>query len=66
MWEHLWTQGEMPEDYTDLILCRDVYSCRPSELDEEDGERVLKHLTCLDVEAKKMKAQARTVKRKTR
>lgn len=36
----------------ELVLCRDVYHCTPSELDAQDWERVATHLICLDVEAK--------------
>jgi hypothetical protein len=41
----------------ELVLCRDVYHCTPSELDEQDWGRVAAHLICLDVEAKLRKKQ---------
>lgn len=51
---HLWVGGQSnppPWEYTSLVLCRDVYHCRPSELRQEKIADVLPHLTCLGVEA---------------
>jgi hypothetical protein len=42
----------MPGDQLDLYLCRDVYHCTPEDLDDQDAERVSRHLVVLDVEAK--------------
>jgi hypothetical protein len=36
----------------ELVLCRDVYHCRPSELDGEDADVVLTHLALLSTAAK--------------
>lgn len=48
---HLWVGGQpLPPEYLNLILCRDVYHCRPSELRQERLTDVLPHLTCLHVE----------------
>lgn len=44
--------GPLPDEYVDLVLCRDVYHCTGRELDEQDWERVEAHLICLDVEGK--------------
>ena len=52
MAEHLWTKGPPPWEYIELVLCRDVYHCRPSELREENFEDIMEHLACLDIEAK--------------
>ena len=41
----------VPPEYTDMRLCRDVYHCTPSELDEQDYERVLFHIVCMNEEA---------------
>jgi hypothetical protein len=40
-----------PPELTELILCRDVYHCLPSQLDAEDYERVLKHMICAEIES---------------
>ncbi len=48
--------GDLPAEYVDLVLCRDVYHCTPAELDEQDWERVATHLVCLEVETKVRKA----------
>ena len=48
--------GDVPAEYMDLMLCRDVYHCTPTELDGQDWARVAEHLICLDVEAKVRKA----------
>lgn len=42
----------MSDDDLDLFLCEQVYHCRPSELDQEDGERIARHMIILDVRAK--------------
>jgi hypothetical protein len=56
---HLWTKGEPPPEYIELILCRDVYHCRPNDLDDVPLETVLDHLTCLDVEAEVQNSRAK-------
>ena len=49
---HLWTGGgQPPPEYADLVLCRDVYHCLPSQLDEEDAETISLHLAMMDAEA---------------
>lgn len=47
----LWVQGAPPPDYVDLLLCRDVFHCRPSELAQEDADDILRALACLSAEA---------------
>ncbi len=47
---YLETQGTAPPEYVDLVLCRDVYHCPPSELDRQDASTVLAHLVCLSAE----------------
>ena len=44
--------GEPPWEWVQLVLCRDVYHCRPSELDGEDAETVMTHLALLNTAAK--------------
>lgn len=44
--------GKPPWEYVELILCRDIYSCTPSELDEQDWQRVLGHMLALSIENK--------------
>jgi hypothetical protein len=46
----LWTGGDPPPEYLELVLCRDVYHCLPDELDRQDYGRILRHLVCLDAE----------------
>jgi hypothetical protein len=48
---HLHAGAEMPAEYLDLVLCRDVYHCTPPQLDEIDNETLEGHLVCLEVEA---------------
>ena len=43
--------GNLPWEYTEMRLCRDVYHCLPSELDEESWERIATHLAIMDAEA---------------
>lgn len=59
MADHLWTGGPPPPEYVELILCRDVYHCPPSELDRQDTARVEAHLVCLEWEAKAAKQRAK-------
>lgn len=52
MIESLHTGGRAPPwEYVEVILCRDVYHCAPSVLDEQDPVRVLLHLEALAGEA---------------
>jgi hypothetical protein len=44
-------QGEVPWEWLELTLCRDVYHCRPSELAEEDWATVSLHLKLLEAKA---------------
>ena len=51
MIRYLWTHsGQPPGEYLTFRLCRDVYHCRPSELEQEDLKTVLAHLICLSIE----------------
>jgi hypothetical protein len=53
----LWTKSQAPPEYTELILCRDVFHCTPSQLRQEDAEDILSALACLEAEAKVRQAQ---------
>ncbi len=43
--------GQPPSEWLTLILCRDIYHCRPSELADEPLAPVLQHVTLLSAEA---------------
>lgn len=43
-----------------LLLCREVYHCTPRELEQQDLDTILDHLTCLRIEA-----DVRTLRRQT-
>lgn len=43
---------EVPWEYIELQLCRDVYHCTPEELDRQDWERVRVHLRLLGAEGR--------------
>jgi hypothetical protein len=49
--DYLDDKGPAPDEYIDLLLCRDVYHCLPSQLDEEDHLVISSHLTMMDAEA---------------
>jgi hypothetical protein len=49
--------GTPPPEYTDLVLCRDVYHCTPSELAAQDAEDVLLTLAMLEAEARYRQAR---------
>lgn len=56
----IWTGGcEPPPEWNDLVLCRDIYHCRPSELDEEDDRVVEIHLALHNAELKARNAKNR-------
>lgn len=47
----LWT-GTVPppQEYVELVLCRDVYHCTPSELGNEDWDVIELHLEMMAAE----------------
>jgi len=45
-------RGNQPAEYTELLLCRDVYHCLPSELARERGADIQRHLSMMNVEYK--------------
>lgn len=47
----LWTNGPPPQEYVDLVLCRDVFHCTPSALKAEAADDILAALACLEAEA---------------
>lgn len=59
--QHLWTGGPAPWPYIELILCRDVYACTPSELEQQDPRKILEHLLLIGEENRvnKIKQQRR-------
>jgi hypothetical protein len=57
MYCHLHAGADMPAEYLDLVLCRDVYRCTPPELDEIDNETLEAHLVCLEAEAEVRRAR---------
>lgn len=52
--EHFDVGGQMPAEYLDLYLWRDVYHCDPETVDKH---RLLAHLTVLAAESKFKAAQ---------
>lgn len=46
----LWTNGTAPVEYTELVLCRDVFHCTPSQLRAESAEDIMAALACLEAE----------------
>lgn len=46
---HLWTSAEAPLEYIELILCRDVYRCPPSQL--PPWHKIKRHLAMMEIEA---------------
>jgi len=47
----LWTHGPPPQPYVDLMLCRDVFHCTPSQLRAEAADDIFSALACLEAEA---------------
>ena len=60
----LWTNSAMPPEYIDLVLCRDVFHCTPSALQQENAVDILNALACLEAENKVRKAQEKTAAQK--
>lgn len=42
-------------EYIELLLCRDIFHCVPSQLDNEDAERVYNILACAAIQEKAKK-----------
>lgn len=47
----LWTSGPPPPEYVELVLCRDVFHCTPSQLRAEAADDIMAALACLDGES---------------
>lgn len=47
---HLWSNAPPPWEYVELVLCRDVYHCTPSQLRKENAEDVFAHLEMIGME----------------
>jgi hypothetical protein len=58
--------GQAPSVYMELLLCRDVYHCLPSELKRERARDILLHLACMEIEGQKRRVDAavRSAKRR--
>lgn len=47
----LWTgAGKPPREYSELVMCRDLYGCTPSQLAEEDPLVLMDHLALYNEE----------------
>ena len=58
--EWLWTgHGQPPNEYLELVLCRDIYHCAPDVLRRQNLGTVLRHLECAKIEATLSKAKRR-------
>lgn len=57
MINHLRFEGKypLPDEYLWLTLCRDVYHCLPSELDNEDWRTIADHVAMMEAEAEERK-----------
>ena len=52
MWAHLWTKSvNAPQEYVNLVLCRDVYHCAPDVLERQNAAKIYMHLTIMKVES---------------
>lgn len=49
---HLAIGKPAPWQYTELMLCRDVYHCTPAQLDDVPIETIREHLECMRQEAR--------------
>lgn len=49
LWMH---RGPPPSEYLELVLCRDVYHCLPSQLQAEPITNILPHLIAMGVEGR--------------
>lgn len=67
----LWTENDslLPDGYGDYLACR-LYGCTPSQLDQEDADRVALHLAFHGVEeqvrARRSEVRRNKVRRKSR
>jgi hypothetical protein len=56
MWKHLWTDGPIPPDYIDLLLC-ERFGWTVEDLYATDGETIEKFLAMWTVEQAVRKAK---------
>ncbi|MDD2921795.1 MAG: hypothetical protein PHQ36_05860 [Anaerolineales bacterium] len=56
---HLWTDAPAPWEYVRLVLGRDVYHCRPDEVDNVSAQYVIEDLAMLSIENKVNKQRTR-------
>jgi hypothetical protein len=49
----LWVEDAslLPHEYTDFMLCRDVFHCTPAQLYECDADDIIAALAILEAEA---------------
>lgn len=59
---HLWTKKPPPWEYVELVLCRDVYHCTPSQLRRENALDIIQTLAMLSIEAQVEQAKAKRKK----
>jgi hypothetical protein len=56
---HLWTDAPAPWEYVELVLCRDVFHCLPSQLRQENAQDIFGVLAMLEIEAQVREARSR-------
>jgi hypothetical protein len=44
------TGGQPPWEYVEYLLCTEFYHCLPSQLREEEWDRIRAHLECRAIE----------------
>jgi hypothetical protein len=52
---HLWARHPPPMEYIELLFCRDIYHCTPSELRKERLADILLHLSLIESETYRKK-----------
>lgn len=57
MLAHLWAKAPAPWEYSELILCRDVYHCTPNDLGDVPMDKIAAHMVCLAAESRVMEAK---------
>jgi len=50
---------EAPWEYVELLLCRDVYHCLPSQLQDEDWVDIQNTITMINTEAEVRKLKGK-------
>lgn len=57
---------DLPEEYTDFLLMREVYHCTPSEFDEQDDATIEAHLHFVKIQSDQQRIEAKRAEQRAK